>query len=78
MPSTKLTTVIGWANEYPSPKPTLTVSKNLGSKNILKVLYAGNVGPAQGLDTVLKQRKPFNHAVKLKRRLSLSLDQDFR
>ena len=54
VPSTKLTTVIGWANEYPSPKPTLTVSKNLGSKNILKVLYAGNVGPAQGLDTVLE------------------------
>ena len=53
VPAEKMTTVIGWTHEPAKPAARLAIPKNMKDLRGLKVLYAGNVGPAQALDTVL-------------------------
>ena len=53
VPAVKMTTVIGWTHEPTEPATRLTVPENMKDLRGLKVLYAGNVGPAQALDSVL-------------------------
>lgn len=53
VPAEKMTTVIGWTHEPTKPAAQLAVPKNMKDLRGLKVLYAGNVGPAQALDSVL-------------------------
>jgi glycosyltransferase involved in cell wall biosynthesis len=53
VPPEKMTTVIGWTREPAESAPRLAVPKNMKDLRGLKVLYAGNVGPAQALDSVL-------------------------
>lgn len=49
----KMTTVIGWTHE-PTERATLpNIPKKMAAMQGLKVVYAGNVGPAQALDSVL-------------------------
>jgi colanic acid biosynthesis glycosyl transferase WcaI len=53
VPPEKMTTVIGWTHEPTAPTPRLAIPKNMTGLPGLKVLYAGNVGPAQALEAVL-------------------------
>ena len=53
VPAEKMTTVIGWTHEPTEPNARLAVPQNMKNLPGLKVLYAGNVGPAQALNTVL-------------------------
>jgi colanic acid biosynthesis glycosyl transferase WcaI len=53
VPSEKMTTVIGWTHEPAESAARLVVPENMKDLRGLKILYAGNVGPAQALDTVL-------------------------
>jgi len=52
VPPEKMTTVIGWTHEPAKPAARLAVPENMKDLRGLKVLYAGNVGPAQALDSV--------------------------
>lgn len=53
VPAEKMTTVIGWTHESKDKVTKFEAPKPMKSLNGLKVLYAGNVGPAQALGTVL-------------------------
>lgn len=53
VPSEKMQSVIGWTNELPVPEESYEAVKKLTAMPGLKVLYAGNIGPAQALDVVL-------------------------
>lgn len=47
-------TVIGWTNEYPQTESRQDVAEGLAGLPGLKLLYAGNIGPAQALDAVVE------------------------
>lgn len=53
VPAHKLRSVIGWTNEYKLPDSVPNEAKHLSDLPGLKLLYAGNIGPAQGMETVL-------------------------
>lgn len=53
VPPEKMTTVIGWTHEPTAPAPHVAVPENMTGRRGLKVLYAGNVGLAQALDSVV-------------------------
>jgi colanic acid biosynthesis glycosyl transferase WcaI len=53
VPAEKMTSVIGWTNEYALPDDVPEGAKRLGDLPGLKLLYAGNIGPAQGMESVL-------------------------
>jgi glycosyltransferase involved in cell wall biosynthesis len=53
VPAGKLTTVIGWAHEAPLPEGATSRPEAMRDLPGLKLLYAGNIGPAQALDAVL-------------------------
>lgn len=53
VPAEKMTTVIGWTHEPAELPVRLAVPDNMKDLSGLKILYAGNVGPAQALDSVL-------------------------
>jgi colanic acid biosynthesis glycosyl transferase WcaI len=53
VPAEKMTTVIGWTHEPAASACRLIVPENMNDLRGLKVLYAGNVGPAQALGSVL-------------------------
>ena len=49
----KMTTVIGWTHEPAAPATQSAIPKNMKDLRGLKVLYAGNIGPAQALSSIL-------------------------
>lgn len=49
----KMTTVIGWANEKTDPNTKLATPQAMKDIIGLKIVYAGNMGPAQALESVL-------------------------
>ena len=53
VPPAKMTAVVGWAHEASTPTAQADVLENIQDIRGLKVLYAGNVGPAQALGSVL-------------------------
>ena len=53
VPPEKMTTVIGWTHEPAQSANRLTTPKSMKDTHGIKVLYAGNIGPAQALDSVL-------------------------
>ena len=53
VPPEKMTTVIGWTHEPTAQTPRLAVPQNMKGLCELKILYAGNIGLAQALETVL-------------------------
>lgn len=53
VPAERMQTVIGWTNEYPQPVGRPDGVNRLSELPGLKVLYAGNMGPAQALDAVI-------------------------
>jgi len=53
VPVEKMQTVLGWANEYALPETAPEEVKKLTAMPGLKLLYAGNMGPAQALDAIL-------------------------
>lgn len=54
VPADKMSTIIGWTNEKKMAQPKPPTPANMVSIQGLKVLYAGNIGPAQALDSVLE------------------------
>lgn len=54
VPREKMTAIIGWTDESAADQPPVTAPENLRSLPGLKLLYAGNIGPAQALDTVIE------------------------
>lgn len=52
--SEKMTTIIGWTNEAHDYLPAALVPESMRRLRGLKVLYAGNIGPAQALCSVLE------------------------
>jgi colanic acid biosynthesis glycosyl transferase WcaI len=53
VPPEKMTTVSGWTHEPAQSANRLTTPKSMKDTHGIKVLYAGNIGPAQALDSVL-------------------------
>lgn len=53
VPAKHMETVIGWTNEYPRHEIRPEGAERLAALPGLKLLYAGNMGPAQALDAVL-------------------------
>lgn len=53
VPPKKMTTVVGWTHEPTEPAAFAPVPNNIKNLPGLRVMYAGNVGPAQALDSVL-------------------------
>lgn len=53
VPVERMQTIIGWTNEYPQPPDRPEGADRLTALRGLKLLYAGNMGPAQALDAVL-------------------------
>jgi len=53
VPNEKMTTVIGWADERNKPSAHFITSKTMDGPSGLRVLFAGNIGRAQDLDTVV-------------------------
>ena len=53
VPAEKMTTVIGWTHEPKDPIQPVTIPADMSDLEGLKLLYAGNMGPAQGLESVL-------------------------
>ena len=53
VPEEKMTTVLGWTNEDAAEAIEKSSSSPLRDIDGLKILYAGNMGPAQALDSVL-------------------------
>ena len=49
----RMTAITGWTNEDAAGSPVQAVPAGMRDLPGLKVLYAGNMGPAQALDTVL-------------------------
>lgn len=63
VPADKMTTIIGWTNEH-AEVPTdsgVTPSAMDGAPGI-RVLYAGNMGPAQALDSVIEAARQLDAA----------------
>lgn len=55
VPAEKMTTVLGWAKEdQDGAKPMLPVPDAMRHFKGMKILYAGNIGPAQSLGEVLQ------------------------
>lgn len=55
VPAERMTTVLGWANEdQDGDKPMRRVPEDMRHLRGIKILYAGNIGPAQSLGAVLK------------------------
>lgn len=54
VPPGKMTTIIGWTSEAQAMRPPLPPPANMRGLQGLKVLYAGNIGPAQALGSVLE------------------------
>ena len=57
VPAKKMTTVIGWAKELPVSPLRMVAPKKMKNLYGLKILYAGNVGPAQALGSILDAAK---------------------
>lgn len=60
VPANKMHSVIGWTNEYELPTEDTAAPEGvarLKSRPGLKLLYAGNIGPAQALEAVLDAAK---------------------
>lgn len=53
VPAERMQAVIGWTNEYPLPETRPEGTDRLAALPGLKLLYAGNMGPAQALDSVI-------------------------
>ncbi|WP_340249695.1 glycosyltransferase family 4 protein [Sulfitobacter pontiacus] len=53
VPADKMQSIIGWTNEYSLPTTRPDGLERLEAMPGLKLLYAGNIGPAQALDAVL-------------------------
>lgn len=53
VPAKKMTTVIGWTHEPAASAAHSVVPENMNKSRGLRVLYAGNVGPAQELGSLL-------------------------
>ncbi len=53
VPADKMQSVIGWTNEYSLPTTRTDGLERLEAMPGLKLLYAGNMGPAQALDAIL-------------------------
>lgn len=49
----KMTTIVGWAHESTELPGMLAFPENMKDLSGLRILYAGNVGPAQALESVL-------------------------
>lgn len=55
VPVDKMTTVIGWTNEHTDmPEPDGALPPAMAAAKGLRVLYAGNMGPAQALGSVVE------------------------
>ena len=54
VPAEKMTTVLGWTKEEPDGDPARPLPNAMLQLKGLKLLYAGNIGPAQALDAVLQ------------------------
>lgn len=56
IPGAKIEVFYNWAyeNEFSLIKPDTSLSKKLGLEGYFNILFAGNIGPAQGLDNVIK------------------------
>lgn len=54
VPAAKMTTVLGWTKEDQESAPARPFPEAMRDLKGLKILYAGNIGPAQSLDAVLK------------------------
>lgn len=54
VPPEKMQSVIGWTNEYSLPETSSEDANHLSELPGLKLLYAGNLGPAQAMDSVLE------------------------
>lgn len=53
VPAEKMTAIIGWTHETDDQAAPSKIPEKMRDVGGLKVLYAGNVGPAQALDTVI-------------------------
>ena len=53
VPPEKMTAIIGWTNESQLDRRERKIPSNMLNLRGLKILYAGNIGPAQALDSVL-------------------------
>lgn len=56
IPSEKIEVIYNWAyeTEFPLSLADVNLAKELGMEGYFNILYAGNIGPAQGLDNVIK------------------------
>lgn len=54
VPAEKMTTVLGWTKEDQDGEPARPLPEAMRHLRGLKILYAGNIGPAQSLGAVLK------------------------
>jgi len=53
VPPQKMQTIIGWTKEYPHGQLSNDITSDLVKLPGLKVLYAGNIGPAQSMEAVI-------------------------
>lgn len=54
VPTEKMTAVLGWTKEDPDDEPARPLPDAMRQLKGMKLLYAGNIGPAQALDAVLQ------------------------
>ena len=57
VPPEKATAIIGWTGEGAAEAPVPEIPENMRALPGFKLLYAGNIGSAQALDTVLEAAK---------------------
>lgn len=62
VPPEKTTAIIGWTNEKNVENVSPLVPENMRNLQGFKLLYAGNLGPAQALETVLEAAKRLQEA----------------
>jgi len=56
VPPQKMQTIIGWTKEYPHGQLSNDITSDLVKLPGLKVLYAGNIGPAQSMEAVINKK----------------------
>ena len=54
VPAEKMTVILGWTKEYDDDNTVLLPPEEMRQLRGLKLLYAGNIGPAQSLEAVIK------------------------
>lgn len=54
VPAEKMTAVLGWTKEDPDGEPARPLPEAMRQLKGMKLLYAGNIGPAQALDAVMR------------------------